>query len=150
MRRASELKVQDLTVQIEAKARLAVAQFQERAGGRLDYSPGSLSVVEEMLEEAAVYTDQLEEKDRNALVELFGSYILMVAFEEHGGAFSWFEQRTQPVLVVGEPEYHMAIITFDKVRGRLEGDKADDIPFFYQGFSERVRSARPGTRALHV
>jgi hypothetical protein len=48
------------------------------------------------------------------------------------------------------PQFHVAIITFDKVRGRLGGDKADNIQFFYQGFSERVRSAKPGTKALYV
>lgn len=149
-RETSEQQMQDLKSQVEAKASLAVSQFQERAGGRLDYSPESLAVLDEMLEEAAEYLDQMGEKDRNALVELFGSYILMVAFKEYGGAFSWFDQKDQPVLVVGEPKFHVAIITFDKVRGRLGGDKADNIPFFYQGFSERVRSATLGIKALYI
>jgi hypothetical protein len=42
------------------------------------------------------------------------------------------------------------MVTFDKVRGRLSGDLGDNIPFFYEGFSERVRNATPGTSALYV
>ena len=42
------------------------------------------------------------------------------------------------------------MITWDKVRGRLGGDEADNLPFFYDGFAERVRRAAPGIRALYV
>lgn len=54
------------------------------------------------------------------------------------------------VIVVGEPEFHVAIITWDKVAGRLSGDPADNIPFFFAGFTERVRAAVPGDRAIFV
>jgi len=143
-------QMQDLGSEVKAKAALAVSQFQSRAGGRLDYSEKSLVAVEEMLEEAAQYANEMSQSDQDALVALMGSYILAVAHRQHGGKFQWYEQKDQPVLIVGEPEFHVAIVTFDKVRGRLSGDKADNIPFFYQGFSERVRSAKPGTRALYV
>lgn len=146
----TEQRVSSLELQVKEKADLAVAQFQGRADGRLDYTEKSLTTVEELLEEAVQYTDQMPERDINALVELLGSYILEVAHRTHGGSFYWQEQRNQPVLVVGEPKFHVAIMTFDKVRGRLGGDKADNIPFFYEGFSSRVRSATPGTRALYV
>ena len=49
-----------------------------------------------------------------------------------------------------EPAYHVAFMTWDKVRGRLGGDLADNLPFFYDGFAERARQAAPGTRALYV
>jgi hypothetical protein len=106
--------------------------------------------VEELLDEASQYEAQLDEPTKKALVELLGSYILAVASRAYGGEFRWFDQRDQPVLVVGEPAFHVAIITFDKVRGRLSGDEGDNIPFFYEGFAERVRAAIPGTRALYV
>jgi hypothetical protein len=54
------------------------------------------------------------------------------------------------VLIVGEPLFHVAMITFDKVRGRLSGDASDNIPFFYDGFAERARKAEPGMRAFYV
>lgn len=140
----------NLASQVRTKAELAVAQFQQRAGGRLDYSEKSLSVIEEMLEEASRYRTQMPQKDIEAIVGLIGSYILEVAHRKYGGVFQWHDQRAQPVLVVGEPRFHVAIMTFDKVRGRLSGDKGDNIPFFFQGFADKVKSAKPGTKVLYV
>jgi hypothetical protein len=137
-----------MTNQIQENAASAVEQLQGRSGGRLDYSPKSLSAVEEMLAEAS--KQSLAPKSREALIELLGCYILEVGLREHGGKYAYFEARKQPVLVVGEPAFHVAMITFDKVRGRLSGDLGDNIPFFYQGFSDRVREAVPGTNALYV
>jgi hypothetical protein len=74
----------------------------------------------------------------------------MVGFKTFGGQFLWHEGRDQPVLVVGEPECRVAMITWDKVVGRLKGDKADSIPFFWQGFAERARERKPGTDVLFV
>jgi hypothetical protein len=54
------------------------------------------------------------------------------------------------VLVVGEPSFHVAMISWDKVRGRLNGDEADNIPFFYAGFAKRVREAEPGNHVPYV
>ena len=140
----------DMTHQVQAKAELAVSQFQQRAGGHLDYSEKSLAVIEEMLDEASHYSTQMPRKDTDALVQLFGSYILEVARRKYGGSVQWLDQGSQPVLVVGEPKFHVALATFDKVRGRLKGDKGDNIQFFYQGFAERVKVATPGVRALYV
>lgn len=114
----------------------------------MDYSSRSLQAVEEMLAEASKHS--LRSEAREALVELLGCYILEVGFREFGGKWGWFEERAQPVLVVGEPDFHVAMIAFDKVRGRLSGDLGDNIPFFYDGFAERARKARPGDRALYV
>jgi hypothetical protein len=140
----------DLTSQIKEKAGLATSQFQGRARGALDYSEKRLEIIEEMLEEASKFVEQMPPKDSQSLIELMGSYILEVAHRGHGGNFHWHEQSRQPVLVVGEPLYQVAIMTFDKVRGRLTGDKANNIPFFYGGFAARVRSAGPGTKAFYV
>ncbi|MBO9880710.1 hypothetical protein [Xanthomonas sp. D-109] len=140
----------ELETQIREKADLAVEQFQDRAGGRLDYSIDSLLVVEEMLDEASEYVGQMPPTDIVALVQLLGSYFLNVAHTAHGGEFVWHQERDQPVLVVGEPNFHVALMAFTRVRGRLNGNKADNILFFYQGFDERVRSALPGTRVLYV
>ena len=140
----------DLGSQVLEKARLAVTQFQKRAAGRLDYSEQSIAVVEEMLAEASLYRKQMSAADEKALVELMGSYVLEVAHRQLGGSYKWHDGRSQPVLVVGQPKFSVAIMTFDKIRGRLSGDKADNIVFFFRGFVERVKSAKPGTNALYV
>ncbi len=137
-----------MTNRIAENAASAVEQLQKRAGGRLDYSPASLAIVEEMLGEASKQI--LDSTSREELVELLGCYILEVGYREHGGKYAYYEAKRQPVLVVGEPSFHVAMMTFDKVRGRLAGDLGDNIPFFYQGFADRVRGATPGTNALYV
>lgn len=58
--------------------------------------------------------------------------------------------RDAPVLVVGEPRFRVAILTWDKTKGRLLGDEADNIPFFYAGFAGCVRSATDGVDALYL
>jgi hypothetical protein len=42
------------------------------------------------------------------------------------------------------------MITWDKVKGRLSGDPADNLPFFFEGFAQRAQNAEAGTRALYV
>jgi hypothetical protein len=137
-----------MTNQVQINAASAVEQFQNRAGGRLDYSPASLHVVEEIL--AGASTQSLKPEAQEAIIELLGCYVLEVGCREFGGKWSWLEERKQPVLIVGEPAFHVAMITFDRVRGRLSGDAGDNIPFFYDGFAERARRAEPGSRALYV
>ncbi len=140
----------DLAFQVREKASLAVVQFQGRADGRLDYSEKSIVTIEEMLVEASRYSKEMSAVDQKALVELMGSYVLEVAHRQYGGNYQWYGNRSQPVLVVGEPEFSVAIMTFDKIQGRLSGDPADNIVFFYNGFSERVKKAKRGDKALYL
>lgn len=60
-------KNKDLAYQVAEKANLAVAQFQERTGGRLDYSEQSIEMVEEMFAEASQFTSQMTETEQKAL-----------------------------------------------------------------------------------
>ncbi len=136
--------------QIARAAEKAVAMCEHRGGGRLDYTEASLAVVEDVLSEIHRWLSQMPPEQVKTLVENFGCYVLEVARQEFGGRYLWHEGRDQPVLVVGEPAFHVAMITWDKVRGRLEGDAADHLPFFYAGFAQRARQAVPGDHALYV
>jgi hypothetical protein len=128
----------------------AVAAFQTRAGGRLDFTQNSLAVIEEMLDEAAPFLSDLEPQHLQRLVQLMGCYILQVARRAYGGKVYWHEQREQPVLVVGEPEFRIALIAWDRVQKRLGGDPSDSVPFFFEGFADRVQHAKPGDDCLYV
>jgi hypothetical protein len=139
---------QSVAEQVKAKAELAVKQFQGPAGGTLNYTEASLERIEALLNEASHYHNQMNERDRSALIELMGCYVLQVAQVEFSGEFLWHQDL--PILVVGEPVFHVALFPFAKVRGRLSGDKGDNIPFFYQGFAQRARTREPGTRALYI
>lgn len=92
----------------------------------------------------------LEPEQVTTLVQNFGCYILEVGRRAFGGRYLWHEGRDQPVLVVGEPDARVALLTWDKVRGRLGGDAADNILFFFQGFAEQARDATPGSDVLVV
>jgi hypothetical protein len=139
-----------LSDQVHENAAQAVKQLQGRAKEKLDYSVSSLQVVEEILDEVARNNANIKAQEIEALIELVGCYILEVGYREHGGEFSWYEEGQQPVLIVGEPTFHVAIMSFDKVRGRISGDLGDNIPFFYEGFTERAKLGTHGTRAVYV
>ena len=117
---------------------------------KLDYLEASLEVVEDILSDAAGYASDLTPDQIMILAQNFGCYILEVGRREFGGRYCWFDQRDQPVLVVGEPEYRVALLAWERVKGRLTGDEGDNIPFFYAGFAERARRAEPGSDALYV
>ena len=127
----------------------AVAQLTERAGGALDFSPASLHHVEEILGEASACRAELSDEIVSTLVERLGCYVLEVARREFGGEYFWHDTE-QPVLVVGEPAFHVALTAWEKVRSRLNGDASDNLPFHYAGFAQRARSAEPGMRVLFV
>jgi hypothetical protein len=103
-----------------------------------------------MLTEASQYAAEMRDTEIDALVQLLGSYPLEVGRHEFGGRYLWNDERQQPTLVVGEPSCRIAMLTFDKVRGRLSGDEADNILFFYAGFATNARRAEPGTDVLYA
>ena len=140
----------ELSEEVARAATRAVDISRLRGGDELDFSEASLSAIEEMLEEASTYLDQMTAKQQEMLVSDFGSYVLEVARLAFGGEYQWMDKGDQPVLIVGEPLFHIALVTWDIVRSRLCGDTAHNIPFFYSGFAERVRNAKPGSRALYV
>ncbi|WP_089400920.1 hypothetical protein [Noviherbaspirillum humi] len=128
----------------------AVETFSDRTEGNLDFSESSLSIIEELLEEASAYVTEMPESRVTDLIQLFGCYVLEVARKNYGGDYAWLDDNRGPVLVVGEPATHIAISTWAKVRGRLNGDRADDIPFFYKGFSNMARERPTARRILFI
>ncbi len=136
--------------EVAAAADRAVASLQARAGGRLDFSVDSLKAVDEMLEEASAYVADLDEAVVTGLVQQVGCYVLEVGRRAFGGDYYWHEEGEQPILVVGEPEAHVALMTWSKVVGRLTGDVGDDIVFFFHGFAEKAARPEPGANVLYL
>lgn len=143
--RIADMTDQDLTSVVQRMAD-KIAQID----ARLDFSETSLAVVEEKLEEASGFLDEMSADAVDRIAQQFGSYVLEVARRALGGVYQWYADRNAPVLVIGEPSFRVAMLTWDKTRGRLGGDEADNIPFFYAGVADRVRSATPGVDALYV
>jgi hypothetical protein len=142
--------VNELEQEVVRMAAEAVAIVRNRTGEEVDFSEKSLSQIEAALDEASEYFASMNEDQAMKLVQWFGCYILEVGRRRFGGAYRWHTDRDQPVLVVGEPGFHVAMMTWDRVRSRVSGDKGDNVPFFFEGFAERAARAQPGDRALFV
>jgi hypothetical protein len=142
--------VDDLAQDIADAAEDAVAVCEHLRGEPPDYSEASLAAVEETLAEAAGWEDELTPDQLRNFAQSFGCYVLEVARRAFGGRYCWHEQRDAPILVVGEPAFRVALLTWDQVRGRLAGDPGCSIRFLYSGFAERIQRAEPGTDVLYA
>ena len=136
--------------EVTTAAERAVVSLQARAGGRLDFSVASLAAVDEMLVEVSAYVADLDETVVTGLVQQLGCYVLEVGRRAFGGEYFWHEEGEQPILVVGEPAAHVALMTWSKVVGRLTGDEGDDIVFFFNGFAEKAAEPEPGSNVLFL
>ena len=136
--------------QVEASAAHAVVSLQARAGGRLDFSVASLQAVDEMLAEVSAFVADLDDAVVTDLVQQLGCYVLEVGRRAFGGQYFWHEEGAQPILVVGEPEAHVALMTWSKVTGRITGDAGDDIVFFFDGFAQKAAQPEPGSNVLFL
>ena len=136
--------------EVLATAERAVAALQDRAGGRLDWSVASLQAVDEMLVEVSDYVADLDEAVVTSLVQQLGCYVLEVGRRAFGGTYFWHEEGEQPILVVGEPDAHVALMAWSKVTGRITGDAGDDIVFFFDGFAAKAAQPEPGSNVLFL
>src|SRR5688572_10758119 len=100
----------EILKEISKAAKRAVKMSRDRGGAVLDYAEASIVVVEEILAEAAEYSSEMTEEQLRTLAEDFGCYVLEIARKAYGGAYAWHD-RDLPVLVVGEPVFHVAMIT---------------------------------------
>ena len=140
----------ELADNVRATAEDAVALLVDEYGDALDFSVPSLVVVDEVLDRyAQTLADAPEPAVRN-FTQMVSCYVLEVGRREFGGTYQWWHERNAPVLVVGEPTFHVSLLAADKVAGRLSGDRSDSIPFLYEGFAERARTATPGTSVTYV
>jgi len=127
-----------------------VQMSRDRGGEVLDYTDGSIDLVEEMLAEAAAHARRMSEAALRRLSQDVGCYILEVARRNHGGAYVWAADRNEPSLVAGEPHFAITLFCWDKVYARLRGAEAHDIPAFYAAYAQGVREAKHGDRIVFL
>jgi len=133
----------DFTRDMIKSADLFVSSTSARFSG-LDFTIQSLAVIEEALSEAAPYYSGMNETERKKLIHSIGSYVFEVARRNVGGKYFWYDKLDQPILVTGQPEFEVSILAFEKVKGRLENGQEDNIPFYFEGYMERVKNKQPG------
>ncbi len=132
---------------MRSTANICIERFKGRFPG-LDLTVKSLTVIDEILEEASDVIDSIPEPSKKQLIEQIGAYIFEVARSNFGGKYYWYDKLDQPILVTGQPDFEISITAFEKVKGRLENGKEDNIPFYFAGYVERVASAKPGDKAF--
>ena len=141
---------QEFIADSTANAERIIEAFGEKYDDAFDYSVKSLESLDELLDNFADFAEKLDDEMKSDLIAQAGSYIFEVARRNFGGKYFWYDQLDQPILVTGLPNYEISLVAFDKVKMRIENGKEDNIPFFFQGYSERVIKAKPGDKAMIV
>lgn len=112
--------------------------FSDR--GNFDYSIKSMETVDDLLDEMSDYA--LDEDTIYNMYTMIGSYVFEAARRNYGGEYYWMQDEQQPILVVGEPDFSVAIKAWEKVRGRLENGEEDSIPFYMEGLKEHIEKGQ--------
>lgn len=136
-------ELNDFTKDMAKSADLFVHRSSERYKG-LDFSVKSLEIVDNALDEASDFYDEMSEEQRQNLIRSVGSYIFEVARRNYGGKYFWYDRLHQPIFVTGQPDFEVSILAYDKVKGRLENGKEDNIPFYFAGYTQRVQNKQSG------
>lgn len=121
-----------------------VRAFNSKYDGAFDYSIRSLNVLDSLIEDFSDFADLSDEEIIDDFCAQTGSYILEVARRTYGGVYFWEDRLEQPVLKTGLPDFEISILTFGKVKNRIVNGDEDNIPYFFKGYSERVRNAKKG------
>ena len=109
-----------------------------------------LKKVDSILEDVAEFQEDMEEVQVKTIIQKTSAYIFEVARRNYGGKYYWYEQLAQPILVTGQPDFEISLLALEKVKGRLKNGKEDNIPYFFQGYVDRVKKAKPGDKAMIV
>jgi len=140
---SNQESLDDFTRDMIKSADFFVNSKSDRFKG-LDFSVDSLVIVDNVLDEAADFYNDMSEEQRQNLVSTVGSYIFEVARRNFGGKYYWYDHLNQPIFVTGQPDFETSILAFDKVKGRLENGAEDNIPFYFAGYVEGVKNKESG------
>lgn len=127
-----------LTDDIVSTAKAFTNNFRDK--GNFDYSIESLARVDDLLEELGDHA--MEEDDLYNIASMVGCYVFETARKNYCGEYQWHQTAEQPVLVAGLPDFSVAIMAWEKVRDRVNNGKADNIPFYIDGYREHIERGK--------
>jgi len=128
---------QQLAEEMSANANLLVKQFKDNT--ILDYSVESLKSLDLLIEENSEFYKGADNETKRKMIIKIGSYIFEVARKNFGGQYYWYNRLDQPILVSGQPEFEMSLLSYEKVKGRFENGYEDNIPSFFEGYIEGIK-----------
>jgi hypothetical protein len=127
--------------QVTLRAEEFVINYGEHYKG-LDYSQQSLIVLDRLLDDYSQQWGNFPDEKKNEITTNASSYILWVASQQYGGNYYWSEEHVQPVLVIGEPDYRIAVMPQNTVRDRIEYGGSHAIASFYRKIAEDMQFAK--------
>ncbi|MWP61011.1 hypothetical protein [Gilliamella sp. Pas-s25] len=140
----------ELYQEIEAWAQNAILNSPTWSINQLDYSEKSITVVEMIISELAEKNFSISEEQLNMISQEYGCYLLLTAHKLYGGEFYWNEDFEQPMLICCEPDAMIVLMTWNKVKGRLVGDKADHIAYFLDEFGKATFQPEKGKHVVYL
>ncbi|MWN89114.1 hypothetical protein GQ597_00045 [Gilliamella sp. Pra-s65] len=140
----------ELYQEIEAWAQNAILNSPTWSINQLDYSEKSITVVEMIISEIAEKNFSISEEQLNMISQEYGCYLLLTAHKLYGGEFYWNEEFEQPMLICCEPDAMIVLMTWNKVKGRLVGDKADHIAYFLDEFGKATFQPEKGKHVVYL
>lgn len=108
----------------------------------LDYSIGSLDVLELLLQDASGFYSEMTPAQQQKITEGSGAYLFEVARKNVGGTYYWYQKLDQPVLITGQPDFETGILAYHQVRNRLKNGPEESIPAYFNGYLENVKQSR--------
>lgn len=139
---------QEFISKATSNAERIVRAFNTKYDGAFDYSIRSLNVLDSLIEDFSDFADLSDEDIIDDFCVQTGSYILEVARRNYGGIYFWEDDLKQPMLKTGFPNFEISLLTFVKVKKRIVNGDEDNIPYFFKGYSERIRKAEKGEVVL--
>ena len=115
--------------------------LQVRGGGReLDYSEGSVAVVEDLLRvsDELLQAENFPETQRNLVVFYNGCYLGEVMARNLGGTWRFAPNWFDASLVFPYEEGGLQVSPFQKVHRRVTEGLAHDLVAYYQGLKDRL------------
>lgn len=120
---------------IKSTAEAYVDNFKKL--GNLDYSIGSLKIVDEQLDDLSCY--DLNEEEIYNICSMIGCYVFETARKNYGGTYYWLEKEKEPILIAGEPDFKVSIRAWDKVNKFLKNGMEDNITFYIAGYKSHIK-----------
>lgn len=114
----------------------------------LDYSVQSINVLDRLLCDITPNWGEMSADIKHEVITNASSYVLWVIKQQCGGSFYWSEQRLQPVLVIGEPNYRVALMAQDRVKNKVEKTDAPGIILLYRQVMDELQAAVSTTDIL--
>jgi len=130
-----------LDKELEIQAASFLQKYAPRYPG-LDYSVGSLEVLEDLLQDASGFYGEMSPAQQQKIVEGAGAYLFEVARKKMGGSYYWYQKLNQPILVTGQPDFETGILACYQVGNRLKNGPEDSIPAYFEGYTDCVRQRR--------